>query len=127
MILPKQHGGFVANIEMVLDVYKRPYDAQYPAVCMNESPKQLISEITKPIPASPRQPARSDYEYKRCGICNISMSCEPLVGRLCMVKITERQTKKDWAHFFKEIAQQYQDAKKITLVIDNLHPLFISK
>jgi len=29
-------------MEMVLDVYKRPYEARYPVVCMDESPKQLI-------------------------------------------------------------------------------------
>jgi hypothetical protein len=46
----------VANMEMVLDVYKRPYDARYPVVCMDESPKQLISEIKDPIPTSPGQP-----------------------------------------------------------------------
>ena len=28
----------------VLDVYKRPYDKDYPVVCMDESPKQLIEE-----------------------------------------------------------------------------------
>ncbi len=89
-------------------------------VCMDESPKQLISEIINPIPASPGQPARRDYEYRRCGVCNIFMSCEPLVGRR-MVKITERKTKKDWAHFLKDIELQYQDAKKITLVMDNLN------
>lgn len=120
MIPPKQHGGFVANMEMVLDVYKRPYDVQYPVVCMDESPKQLISEIKNPIPASQGQPTRIDYEYKRCGVCNIFMSCEPLAGRR-MVKITERKTKKDWSLFLKEIALQYQEAKKITLVMDNLN------
>ena len=31
-------------MEMVLDVYKRPFDSHHPVVCMDESPKQLISE-----------------------------------------------------------------------------------
>jgi hypothetical protein len=31
-------------MERVLDVYKRPYDKDYPVVCMDESPKQLIEE-----------------------------------------------------------------------------------
>jgi len=90
-------------MEMVLDVYKRPYDEQHPVVCMDESPKQLIGETRVPIPASPGQPARSDYEYKRCGVCNIFMACEPLAGKR-MVKITERKTRKDWALFLQEIA-----------------------
>lgn len=107
-------------MEMVLDVYKRPYDEQHPVVCMDESPKQLIGETRVPIPASPGQPARSDYEYKRCGVCNIFMACEPLAGKR-MVKITERKTKKDWALFLQEIAGSYQKAKKIILVMDNLN------
>ena len=107
-------------MEMVLDVYKRPYDEQHPVVCMDESPKQLIGETRVPIPASPGQPARSDYEYKRCGVCNIFMACEPLAGKR-MVKITERKTKKDWALFLQEIADSYQKADKIILVMDNLN------
>lgn len=106
-------------MEMVLDVYKRPYDARYPVVCMDETPKQLISETKTPIPASPGQPYRSDYEYKRCGICNIFMSCEPLAGKR-MVKITERKTRRDWAQFLKELAELYKNAEKIILVMDNL-------
>lgn len=105
-------------MEMVLDVYKRPLDARFPVVCMDESPKQLITETNTPIPASPGQPARNDYEYKRCGVCNIFMACEPLAGKR-MVKITERKTKQDWSVFLEEIASNYQKAEKITLVMDN--------
>ncbi|KAA6313402.1 hypothetical protein EZS27_035820, partial [termite gut metagenome] len=35
------------------------------------------------------------------------------------VTIIERKTKKDWAAFIEEIAENYKDAKKITLVTDN--------
>ena len=31
-------------MEMVLDVYKRPYDPKRPVLCMDESPRQLIAE-----------------------------------------------------------------------------------
>lgn len=107
-------------MEKVLDVYKRPFDPLNPVVCMDESPKQLIGETKCPIPASPGQPARHDYEYNRCGVCNIFLACEPLAGKR-MVKITERKTKQDWAIFLEEIAIQYKDAQKITLVMDNLN------
>ena len=107
-------------MEKVLDVYKRPFDPLNPVVCMDESPKQLIGETKCPIPASPGQPARHDYEYNRCGVCNIFLACEPLAGKR-MVKITERKTKQDWAAFLEEIALQYKDAEKITLVMDNLN------
>jgi hypothetical protein len=107
-------------MERVLDVYKRPYDPRYPIVCMDESPKQLIAETRIPIPASPGQPIKHDYEYKRCGMCNIFLACDPLVGKR-MVKVTERKTKKDWAYFLEEISDHYKTAEKITLVMDNLN------
>ena len=120
MIPPEKNGSFVANMEMVLDVYKRPFDPLYPVVCMDESPKQLIGETKVPIPASPGKAAKHDYEYKRCGVCNVFISCEPLAGKRT-VKVTERKTKRDWAYFIEEIAGQYESAEKITLVMDNLN------
>jgi hypothetical protein len=38
-----------------------------------------------------------------------------------MVKVTERKTKQDWASFLEDIATQYEEAEKITLVMDNLN------
>ena len=108
----------MAHMEMVLDVYKRPFNPLYPVVCMDESPKQLIGETKIPIPASPGQPERYDYEYRRFGMCNIFLACEPLAGKR-MVKITERKTGRDWADFLEEIAKKYENAKRITLVMDN--------
>ena len=106
-------------MEKVLEVYKRPYDKRFPVVCMDESPKQLIRETRLPVPMSPGMPARYDYEYERCGVCNIFMAGEPLAGKR-MVRVTERRTKRDWARFVKEIAEQYPQAERITLVMDNL-------
>lgn len=120
MIPPEQNGSFVANMEMVLEVYKRPFDSRFPVICMDESPKQLIAERKIPIAASPGQSAKYDYEYKRCGVCNIFIACEPLAGNR-MVKITERKTKKDWAYFLEDIAGKHESAEKITLVMDNLN------
>jgi hypothetical protein len=107
-------------MEQVLDVYKRPYDPRFPVVCMDESPRQLIDEVRLPVPCSPGKPLRHDYEYKRCGTCNIFMGNEPLAGTR-MVDVTERKTKTDWALFIKKIASRYEDAEKITLVMDNLN------
>jgi len=86
---------------------------------MDESPKQLIKETRIPIKIKPGTERKEDYEYERCGVCNIFMSNEPLKGKR-YVKITEFKTKKDWAEFIKEIADlHYSKAKKITLVMDN--------
>ena len=50
-------------MEQVLDVYQRPYDASFPVVCMDESPKQLITSAKDPIPMKKGQEAKVDYEY----------------------------------------------------------------
>jgi len=120
VIPPEHNGSFVANMERVLDVYKRPLDPLHPVVCMDESPKQLIGEVRPPVPASPGQPAKQDYEYRRVGVCNIFLACEPLAGKR-LVTITERKTKRDWAVFLELIAGHYCNADKITLVMDNLN------
>jgi len=56
VIPPEQSSQFVANMERVLDVYKLPYDEDYPLVCKNESPKQLIEQIAS-IAMKPGQEA----------------------------------------------------------------------
>jgi hypothetical protein len=45
VIPPEANGNFVAAMEQVLDVYKRPYDPSFPVVCMDETPRQLIKEL----------------------------------------------------------------------------------
>ena len=120
MIPPEHNGSFVANMELVLDVYKRPFDPRYPVVCMDESPKQLIAETRVPITLAPGRPTMHDYEYRRCGVCNIFLACEPLAGKR-MVSVCESRTKQDWACFLEEIAVQWERAEKITLVMDNLN------
>jgi hypothetical protein len=63
VIPPEKNSAFVANMEKVLDVYKKPYNAAFPVICMDESPKQLIEEGRPSVPMKPGQDARVDYEY----------------------------------------------------------------
>lgn len=119
MIPPEKNSEFVANMERVLDVYKKPYDEEFPVVCMDESPKQLIEEVRPSRAMKPGQEARVDYEYIRHGVVNVFMAGEPLKGKR-FVEVTAFKTKKDWAVFVKRIADEwYPAAKKITLVMDN--------
>lgn len=67
-------------MERVLDVYKRPYDPMHPVICMDESPRQLITETRRPQPMVPGRQARFDYEYRRCGVCSVFVATEP-IGR----------------------------------------------
>ena len=56
---PQQNSHFVAAMEQVLDIYKRPYNKNNPVVCMDESPKQLIMEVRRFIPMKPGQDSGS--------------------------------------------------------------------
>ncbi len=120
-IPPKQNAEFVWKMEDVLDVYRRPYDARRPQVCLDETSKQLIGETRTPIPATCGREARYDYEYKRHGVGNLFMIFEPLSGKR-RVKVTERRTKKDWAECVREMVDEmYPEAERIVLVMDNLN------
>ena len=121
MIPPQRNADFAAGMEHVLDVYQRPYDENFPVVCVDETPRQLIGQTRTPVPAAPGRPAREDYEYRRLGTCNVFMATEPLAGRR-PTKVTERKTKTAWARFLRDIAERYPDATRITLVMDNLTP-----
>jgi len=120
VIPPSQNGQFVADMENILDIYRRPYNKDFPVVCMDESPRQLIKETRIPLPCRPGHPRCFDYEYIRCGVYNVFMACEPLAGKR-LVLIVERKTKIDWAYFLEKISKFYNKAKKITLIMDNLN------
>ena len=108
-------------MEEVLDIYKTPYDPQYPQVCMDEMSTQLIGEVRVPLTAKPGRPLRYDTEYKRNGTANIFIAFEPLNGQR-HTKVTVQRTKVDWAHFIKELVDQhYPHVEKIRLVMDNLN------
>ena len=107
-------------MELVLDVYKTPYNKHFPVVCMDESPKQLIKQTRIPIPRKPGSDAKEDYEYARSGVAHIFMANEPLKGKR-FVKVLQTKTKRHWAHFIKAISDKYPKARKIRLVMDNLN------
>jgi hypothetical protein len=113
-------------MEDVLEVYQRPYDILYPVVCMDESSKQLIGEVSTPIPAAPGHPVLMDDEYVRNGVAEIFIDVEPLAG-IRNVTVTERRTRIDWAKYIREMLEvRYSNADKVVLVMDNLNTHNIS-
>ncbi len=121
MIPPEQDAAFVASMEEVLEVYRRPYDPQRPVVCLDEQPTQLIRETRTPLPTEPGQPARYDYEYERAGTANNFMLVEPLAG---WRKVSVRATKTalDLAEEIKTLLDSdYPDVEKVVLIWDNLN------
>jgi len=121
VIPPEQDAEFVACMEEVLDTYAQPYDSEYPVLCMDEQPVQLLKEVRTPIPATKTHPTRVDYEYERAGTASIFMFCEPLD---CWRQVTVRdhRTKVDWAIEVEALLRtRYAEAKKVILVCDNLN------
>ena len=106
-------------MEDVLEVYARPYDKDYPVVCYDESPKQLVSEIRQSY-IDRKGVKHEDCEYKREGAAEIVMIVEPL-GQHREVFIDDDHKGCTWANHMGYIAEQlYPDAKKVTVVEDNL-------
>ena len=121
MIPPKKNSEFVAAMEDVLEVYRRPYDPKRPVVCLDEQSKQLVKQVNEPLLSRPGSVAKEDYEYERNGTANLFMLFEPLRGWR-HVKVTERRTKIDFAHVIRELLDEhYPDAEKVVLVMDNLN------
>lgn len=120
-IPPESDAEFVCAMENVLEVYKRPYDPTRPVVCFDEKSKQLVGEVAVPIPAAPGRVECHDYEYVRNGTANLFMLVEPLRGWR-HVDVTSRRTKLDFARQIKDLADvHYPQARRITLVMDNLN------
>lgn len=108
-------------MEDVLDVYKRPYDRKRPQICMDEMPKQLLTDKYEPLPMQTGQIAKQDYEYERQGVSNVFMLFEPLAGRRFIQTNLHRRSV-DWAHVMQELSDvHYPDAEMIVLVMDNLN------
>jgi hypothetical protein len=108
-------------MEDVLEVYHRPADERRPLVALDEASKQLVGEVTQPLPAGPGQPERFDYEYVRNGTANLFMISEPLWGWR-HVAVTERRTAKDLAEVLRWLVEDvHPNAEKVVLVMDNLN------
>lgn len=132
--IPKQNdSSFVANMEDVLGIYQLPYNKEFPVICMDEKPLQLLGEARERISAKPLhldsetqlpKPGycqKIDSEYIRCGTASIFMFTEPL-GGWRHVSALQHRTKGDYASMLKKIAEEYYpDCQKIILVLDNLN------
>lgn len=114
-------------MEDVLSVYQRPLDEKRPLVCLDEASKQLLSEarpalaMTAAQEGKPGQPVRHDSEYIRNGTASLFMVSAPLLGWR-HIEVMDQRTRKDFACVIKTLVdEQFADADKIVLVMDNLN------
>lgn len=108
-------------MENVLEAYHRPYNADRPLVRMDKQPVQLCAEVRAPLPTRAGAITRVDHEYARCGVANLFMFTEPLVGWREVV-VTARRTRLDFAAQLRWLLdERYPRAERVTLVLDNLN------
>lgn len=113
-------------MEDILAVYARPYDVEMPVVCMDEKPYQLLNHVREPLPMRPGSTDKVDNEYSREGTCSIFIFTEPL-GGWRHAEALPRRTKIDWANQVKWVLdEQYPEAERVVLVMDNLNTHTIS-
>jgi hypothetical protein len=97
-------------MEAVLDLYEEPYDEKRPVVCFDERPCQMLAEVREPLPPRPGGSAGA----------NVHVALEPLTGWR-RVEVTERRRKREFAEEVRRLAEEdYPQAEKIRLVLDNL-------
>ena len=102
-----------------MDAYERPYDKDYPLVGLDETRKQLVSETVKGF-TDEHGVDYVDYQYKREGVADVYMVVEPLAGKREVI-IKDDHSAKSWAQVVTFITEQmYPQAKRITIVEDNL-------
>jgi len=102
-VIPEASAEFVCQMEQVLNVYQRPYAEQYPVVCLDESPKQLISESRTPIKTS-HGTTLYDSEYLRHGLVQIYMLFEPLTGNRT-VALRDSNNRIEWAKMVADMVE----------------------
>ena len=108
-------------MEDVLSVYSRPYNEKYPVVCMDEKPVQFFADFRKGFRSQRNGIQYEDYQYIRNGTACIFLLTEPLAGWR-YADAQEHRTREDWAKQIDWLlTEQYPNAEKVVLVMDNLN------
>src|SRR5579864_9227244 len=112
---------YIAQMEDVLALYEKPYQAAEPVVCLDEKPVALHADVRPPRPAQPGRIAKRDNEYKRCGTANIFAVVEPKAGRH-FTRATPDRSAFQFAQVIRDLVSAYPFARTIHLVMDQ-YPL----
>jgi transposase len=118
--IPTVDAEFVVRMEDILELYAERPNAHRPVVCFDETPIQLIGEARVPVPATPGNIARIDYEYRRNGTANLFLFLDAH-RPWRHVKVTNQRTAADFAFCMRDLADvHYPNADRIRVVMDNL-------
>lgn len=108
-------------MEEVLDVYQETFDDERPLICMDEAARQVLEDVTLPLPMKPGAPKRIDDKYERHEVRALLVFYNPIAGWR-RVGCRESRTRLDWAEEVRHLLEvDYPHARCITLVCDNLN------
>ena len=107
-------------MERILWLYRLPYNALRPVLCYDERPCFLIGEVVAGFPIKEGQIAREHYSYEKLGSGSLLATIEPLTGRRS-ADVFDRRRKVEFARHFQSVAENYPEAEKIMVVLDNLN------
>ena len=105
-------------MEDVLDLYDEPYDSRRPVVWTRPRPSCWPTRPS--LPPRPGLPLRQDYEYRREGVRNLFLACEPLAGWR-HVAVTQRRTMEDFAHQMRWLVDEAYPETPVVRVVNNLN------
>lgn len=118
-VIPAADADYVCAMEAVLDVYERRYQPSHPVIAIDESPQQLVSEVRTGFIDS-NGVRYEDYEYKREGVVDLYVICEPLAGQR-EIFVRENHNRLNWAETVRYVAEEmYPNAERLTIICDNL-------
>lgn len=121
VIPPKQSATFVARMEDVLAVYRRPIDPTVPLICFDELGKELQADLIAPLPMCPGHPRRIDPGYARHGSASLLLTFAPQLGWRT-ITVTAQRTHREWAEAMRDLVDiHFPTATKIVVVLDNLN------
>ena len=113
-----------ARMYALLELYARPISKAEPVICIDEKSLQLVCHSREPLPMTPYNPSKQDYEYVRNGTTNLFVAVEPKGGQR-VVSVTERRGKIDFVAFINGLLTgAYAKARRVHLVLDNLNTHF---
>ncbi len=102
---PEEDAAFIAWMEDVLEENEKPYDPEYPLICMDEKPKEIHGQARDPLPAKPGKGKIEESEYVRNGHACVFVFTNPNTGWI-EAHVSERRTKKDWAREIKWLVDE---------------------
>ncbi len=121
VIPPKASATYVARMEDVLAVYRRPVDPARPLICFDESGKELQADLIAPLPLTPGHDRRVDPGYARHGSASLLLTFAPQLGWRT-IAVTAQRTHREWAEAMRDLVDvHFPEATTIVVVLDNLN------